>query len=71
MQGVWIQSLVEELGSHMLHGAAREKKKGKVCILGFVRHVTCVTATQLSHCSTETAISSVQSLSRVRLFATP
>ena len=48
-------SLAGELGSCMLHGAAR-KKKSRVCILGFVGHVTYATATQLSHCSTEMAI---------------
>ena len=27
MQGVWVQSLVGELRSHMLHGTAKKKEK--------------------------------------------
>ena len=29
MQGAWVQSLVGELGPHMLHSAAKEEKRMK------------------------------------------
>ena len=39
MQGMQVQSLVEELGSHMLHGAVKKKKKERKIAIGFVPKV--------------------------------
>ena len=36
-QGVWVRSLVGELRSHMPHGMAKKKKKGRVVFFRKIR----------------------------------
>ena len=70
MQGLWVQSLVRELRTHMPCGVAQGERKipnkHPPNILYFQNHIT-----SFSLYPPYRQCSSVQSLSHVRLFATP